>query len=134
MTCQDRPSQDRNRALCDAGGRPQLSGFDSSVSDSSVPERRLLDASLLFDCMARLQIDRGELANEDPLLFYELQGKCVLCRSKDECAEDLAGEFGDARWDRWWAYCPNSATLAQIGAVQNCGRAARRLKKPRSAV
>jgi len=129
VTAPDRPCQDRNRGLFDVGEQPRLSSHESSA-----PQRRLFDASLLFDCMARLQIDRAELANEDPLLFYELQGICVLCRSKDECAEDLAGEFGDARWDRRWAYCPNSATLAQIGAVQNCGRAARRLKKPRSAV
>jgi hypothetical protein len=58
---------------------------------------------------------------------------CALCCSKDKCVEDLASEFDDAQWDRWWAYCPNSATLVQIGAVQNCGRAAQHLKMPRSA-
>jgi hypothetical protein len=128
MTSQDRASQDRNRRVCDPGERPQLSGFESSA-----PERRLFDASLLFGCMARLQIDRGELANDDPLLFRELQGMCALCRSKDKCVEDLASEFDDAQWDRWWAYCPNSATLVQIGAVQNCSCAAQHLKMPRSA-
>jgi len=32
-----------------------------------------------------------------------------------------AHQFDDARWDRWWVYCPNSAVLTMIGALQNCG-------------
>src|SRR5262245_62684001 len=34
------------------------------------------DASLLFRRMAALQVDRDELASDDPLLFRELQGLC----------------------------------------------------------
>ena len=90
--------------------------------------RASFSTSLLFRCMDMLQVDQSELASDDPLLFRELQGVCALCRSKDECAQDLAHQFDDARWDRWWVYCPNSAMLAMIGAVQNCGRAAQYLK------
>lgn len=128
MTSQDRASQDRNRGMSDADERLQLSG-----GETSAPQRRFFDAGLLLGCMGRLQIDRGELANEDPLLLREVRRVCARCRSKHECVADLAREFDDAQWDRWWAYCPNSATLARIGAVQNCGRAAQHLKMPRSA-
>ena len=48
------------------------------------------DASLLFRRMAALQIDRDELASNDPLLFRELQAVCTLCRSKERC--DVAVE------------------------------------------
>ena len=89
------------------------------------------DASLLFRCMAALQVDRGELAADDPLLFRELQGRCTLCRSKETCVEDLAIGFDDAGWDRWRGYCVNATTLTTLGATQNCGRAAQHLKKPR---
>lgn len=103
--------------------RPQESQSCGSGETSAIP-RYLFDASLLFRCMDRLQIDRGVLAKDDPLLFRELQGVCALCHSKEECVRDLAQRFDDARWDRWWVYCPNSARLTMIGAMQNCGRAA----------
>ena len=112
------PQQRRNR-----DERQTSSGFEMQ----ELP-RQFFDASLLFRCMDMLQVDQSELASDDPLLFRELQGVCILCRRKDECAQDLAHQFDDARWDRWWVYCPNSAMLAMIGAVQNCGRAAQYLK------
>src|SRR5262245_49669613 len=39
--------------------------------------RHSYDASLLFRRMAALQIDRDELASNDPLLFRELQAVCT---------------------------------------------------------
>ena len=44
------------------------------------------DAGLLFSWMDMLQVDRSDLAMDDPLLFYELQGVCAVCLSKEECA------------------------------------------------
>ena len=104
------------------GGVAQTTG-----SEAPAPPRCFFDASLLFRCMDMLRIDRRQLAGDDPLLFCELQGVCTLCRSKEECAQDLAAEFGDVRWDEWWLYCPNSAMLTMIGAVHNCDRAALQL-------
>ncbi len=52
--------------------------------------RTAYDASLLFRHMALLEIDRDELAAEDPLLFRELQAFCTLCRRQRTCASDLA--------------------------------------------
>ena len=79
-----------------------------------VPSRHLGDVSLLFRCMELLGIARTDLAKDDPLLFFELQGLCSLCLSKEECSEDLAGEFVSARRNKWQEYCPNSTTLVAI--------------------
>ena len=89
------------------------------------------DASLLFRRMAALQIDRDELASDDPLLFRELQALCTLCRSKERCVLDLAQECDEPRDREWREYCLNATTLNALGAVQNCARAAQYLRTPR---
>jgi hypothetical protein len=90
------------------------------------------DASLLFRRMAALEIDRDQLARDDPLLFRELQALCTLCRDKERCVLDLAQE-GDKPDNREWReYCTNATTLNALGAVQNCARAAQYLRTPRS--
>lgn len=94
--------------------------------------RYCYDASLLFRRMAILQVDRDEIASDDPLLFRELQGLCTLCRSKGRCVRDLALEGNEAGRQEWREYCPNATTLNALGAVQNCSWAARHLKTPRS--
>ena len=66
------------------------------------------DASLLFCHMALLGIERDLLASDDPLLFRELQARCVLCNAKTQCADEL-GLLGI-----WPDYCPNAAMLAEI--------------------
>jgi hypothetical protein len=78
------------------------------------------DASLLFCCMDVLQIDHSKLARDEPLLYRELQGVCALCANKRDCAFDLTDGFDGVRWDEWWLYCPNSAMLTTIGALQKC--------------
>jgi hypothetical protein len=90
------------------------------------PRRHPNDAGLLFCCMDVLQIDDDKLARDEPLLYRELQGVCSLCPNKRECALDLSGGFDAMRLDEWWLYCPNSAILTTIGALQKCGRAANR--------
>ena len=80
------------------------------------------DAGLLFCCMEMLQIDRARLMHDEPLLYRELQGVCTLCPNRQECSIDLAaGGFDAAKWEEWWLYCPNSAMLRTIGALQKCG-------------
>lgn len=116
---------------------PALAGIAAAPTQSAAAEipglaAHVLNGGLLFRCMDMLQIDRAELANEDPLLFHELQGRCALCRDRPECMRALAHGFDDARWDRWREYCPNSSTLMTIGAVQNCARAAQHIKMPRA--
>jgi hypothetical protein len=118
--------------------RPSLAQASDVVADAgpsgeapTLP-RYSYDASLLFRRMAALQIDRDELASDDPLLFRELQALCTLCSSKERCVLDLAHE-GDERANREWReYCLNATTLNALGAVQNCARAAQYLRRPRS--
>jgi hypothetical protein len=64
--------------------------------------------------MEMLNIDRGEL---DPLIFCDLEDSCIICQRKNECSKDLACQF-EARWDKWWMHCPNSAMLALISETQ----------------
>jgi hypothetical protein len=81
------------------------------------------DAGLLFCCMDMLQIDRVKLMREELLLYREMQGVCTLCSNRQGCALDLAaGEFDAGKWEEWWLYCPNSAMLRTIGALQKCGK------------
>ena len=117
-------SQDLSQAASAASGAAEPMAQTVGGSQSPATPRYACDAGLLFRCMDMLQIDRQELAGYDPLTFRELQGICTLCRSKQECVEDLAGEFADVNWGRWWMYCPNAAMLTLIGAMQKCGRAA----------
>jgi hypothetical protein len=99
-----------DQSIPGAGQRPQTSdGFEMPT-----PPRYFFDASLLFRCMDLFQLDRSDLAREDPLLFRELQSMCALCLSKEECAQDLAHEFDNARWTKWRGYCPNSAMLRTL--------------------
>jgi hypothetical protein len=90
------------------------------------------DASLLFRRMAALQVDRDELASDDPLLFRELQAVCTLCRSKERCVLDLAQKSDGLGNQSWREYCLNATTLDALGAVQNCARARQYLRTPRS--
>ncbi len=87
---------DRVRAIAPfAHARLSPSPASDAICDARWPDqapalaRYSYDASLLFRRMAALQIDRDELASDDPLLFRELQGLCTLCRSKERCVRDL---------------------------------------------
>ena len=101
---------------------PMSAGFEAPA-----PPRYYFDATLLFRCMAILRIDRRRLADDDPLLFRELQAVCTLCRRKEACLQDLAAKS----LDDWCCYCPNAAMLTSIGATQNAGRAVRQVEAAR---
>ena len=103
---------------------------DGSSGEAPDLPRHSYDASLLFRRMAALQIDRDELASNDPLLFRELQGLCTLCCSKERCVLDLAQERDEPGNQGWREYCLNATTLNALGAVQNCARAAQYLRTP----
>jgi len=91
------------------------------------------DASLLFRSMERLGIDRDQLASDDPLLYRELQGRCTLCQSKAQCAQQLAADPNKGGWEKWETYCPNARTLMILGVLLNCSLAAQYLRRPRAA-
>ena len=86
-------------------GRLGPSPASDVICDARWPDQAHdLDASLLFRRMAVLQIDRDELASDDPLLFRELQGLCTLCRSKERCVLDLAQEHDQPGHPAWREY------------------------------
>src|ERR1700690_83321 len=77
-----------------------LTPAPAAIDEPVPPAAHHYDGSLLFRCMDMLQIDRDEFANNDPLLFRELQGRCALCHDKAECMHAQAHTFEDADWDR----------------------------------
>jgi hypothetical protein len=97
--------------------------FPSLEAFGEEPPRCFYDASLLFRRMALNQVDQAEIAENDPLLFCELQGLCTLCRSKEQCVLDLANQAGDDSSGGWREYCPNATALAALGIEQNCNLA-----------
>ena len=95
-------------------GQNNLRRSDTEIL--SIP-RYCYDASLLFRRMTLLQIDRDELARDEPLLLRELQGLCTLCGSKADCVRDLDRECKTGEPQDWREYCPNAATLNVAGRV-----------------
>ena len=98
--------------------------FPSLEESGEEPPCCFYDASLLFRRMALNHVDRAEVAQNDPLLFYELQGVCTLCPSKEQCVLDLANEVVDDSSEEWREYCPNATAFAALEMQQNCGLAA----------
>jgi hypothetical protein len=132
--CNDRVSANAFSAHERLGPAPASDVICDARWPDQAPDlaRYSYDASLLFRRMAALQVERDELASDDPLLFRELQGLCTLCRSKERCVLDLAQERDQPGNPGWREYCPNAATLNVLSAVQNCSHAASHLKMPRS--
>jgi hypothetical protein len=124
----------RAAPLSSGSGLPQAVECASAACEMPQPDYNVFNGGLLFRCMDMLQIDRDALAKDEPLLFRELQGRCGLCRDRERCERELAHGLDDSGWDKWRAYCPNSATLTTIGAVQNCAHAAQHLRMPSSTV
>ena len=87
---------------------PPIASFEGC--EDELP-RCFYDASLLFRRMALNQVDRAEVEENDPLLFFELQGICTLCRSKEQCVVDLGNEAVDDSSEGWREYCPNGLML-----------------------
>ena len=69
------------------------------------------DANLLFRCMELHQIDRVHLADHDPQLLRELEARCTLCPSKEQCVVD---NLNGAMSEEARAYCLNAGTLATL--------------------
>jgi len=100
------------------GYMPPIASFEGC--EDELP-RCFYDASLLFRRMALNQVDRTEVEENDPLLFFELQGICTLCRSKEQCVVDLANEAVDDSSDGWREYCPNATTFVALGCNKTEG-------------
>jgi hypothetical protein len=113
--------------------KPSDEGIASAVNDNN-PHRARGEPSakyILTGWLDRLGVNRDELVNA-PLLICRLQNNCLRCVGKAECARSLETQLDDAGWDRWYASCTISEVLTNLGAMQNCGRAAQYLKFTRA--
>jgi hypothetical protein len=96
--------------------RPQEAPGDVTVEPRNsridqTSDTTAYDASLLFRRMKLHQIDRTYLAENDPLLFRQMQALCTLCQSKERCVGELDGTMSEG----WPAYCLNARTLIALG-------------------
>ena len=71
-------------------------------------------SDLLSRRMLAHQLDKGEIARIEPVVFKSLQKLCTSCESREECELGLADDFADVAWD---AYCANAASLKALGAL-----------------
>lgn len=69
---------------------------------------------LLSRRVLALQLDKNEIARVEPDTLRELQRRCALCESLEECELGLADDFADVGWN---AYCPNAAMLNTLGEL-----------------
>jgi hypothetical protein len=83
--------------------------------------KRADSADLLERRIEALSLEPSEIV--DPLMFRELQQRCLKCAARDQCALDFADEFADPAWQYWRNYCPNAAILTMLSTFQSCSRA-----------
>jgi len=76
-------------------------------------------AELLNRRMAALRIDPDRVL--DLFTLRDLQRLCTTCRSRKQCARDLADPSGDRaeNGQDWQDYCPNAATLNMLVALDS---------------
>jgi hypothetical protein len=97
---------------------PELERMAQETGLTSVELRALAAhgphaADLLPLRMAAAGLDPVAFEETDPATFRDLQRLCATCRSKGECAHDLAWPLtAEALPD----YCPNRDTLRALGA------------------
>jgi len=113
----------------ESSGADQVERMAKDLSMSPSELRRLVirgsdEADLLHRRLAILHLDVDALARSEPLLFRDLQKLCALCESRGRCVRDLAREANreptDVESRDWRDYCPNTATLNMLSAVQSC--------------
>lgn len=85
-----------------------------SQSDADLPKEDRGHTQLLFRRMARLDLDRNEVAQIEPQMFRDLQVSCTLCDSHEQCDHDLTCNPDDQVWRD---YCPNFSTLNMLNAL-----------------
>jgi hypothetical protein len=112
---------------CDWVERSDLNGLDKDetgriASDLNMTASDLYalaqqgpgSAALLERRLATLDLDREEVLQFEPAVFRDLQRVCSLCKSKRQCASDLARSPCTADWT---SYCPNTGTLSALDAM-----------------
>lgn|SRR5215470_803247 len=96
-------------------------GQEISNTDRCKPAGRQVD-DLLRRRMVAFGLDPYELGLSDPALLRHLQGRCVECENRDECALDLARTSSNKPLrgqDDWRDYCENALALEMLIALQS---------------
>jgi len=113
--------------LQDGGGRSDLNCLPKDEVERIASDLRMTasdlyaaarqgpgSAALLERRMTVLDLAPGEVLQNEPGVFRDLQRVCTLCRSKKQCVRDLARDPANAVWKD---YCPNVGTLLALDAM-----------------
>ncbi len=73
---------------------------------------------LLHRRMSVLGLDVGGWLNIEPAMMADVEETCSACASRGQCAYDLATHLDEPTWPGWREYCPNTARLRMLVALQ----------------
>jgi hypothetical protein len=91
------------------------------------------DNDLLRRLMLALDLDPYELALSDPALHRHMRRRCALCRSREDCASDLARASVGQAWQGcgdWRDYCENAMALEMLVALRSRSKAVPKYQRP----
>jgi hypothetical protein len=91
------------------------------------------DNDLLRRLMLALDLDPYEIALSDPALLRHLRGRCAQCRSREDCASDLARASVGQPWQGcgdWRDYCENALALEMLVALRSRSKAVPKYQRP----
>jgi hypothetical protein len=80
---------------------------------------RFGETDLLQCRMLVLGVDAEAWARFEPGMLSDLKSTCVACSARQQCAYDLLTHLDDATWPDWRDYCPNTANLGMLSALQS---------------
>jgi hypothetical protein len=76
------------------------------------------ETNLLHRRMIVLGLDVDAWLSMEPAMLADLDESCSACASRGQCAYDLAIHLEEPTWPDWRDYCPNTARLRMLVALQ----------------
>jgi len=94
-------------------------GFEMMTLLDLLQSTKLDEAELLQCRMVALGLDVEAWASFEPGMLGDLKRTCVACSTRPQCAHDLVTHLDDSTWPDWRDYCPNTANLDMLSALQS---------------
>jgi len=75
---------------------------------------------LLTRRMLGLGLTPEDIWQDEAAMFAEFRARCGRCEAQGQCALALLHGAADPAWQEWRNYCPNSAKLRMLSALNAC--------------